>query len=208
MAFNINTFIDNGLRHGGARPTLFDVVVTFPTALRGIPSGAAEKLRFTARATSIPASTVASVDVPYFGRNVKVAGDRTFADWSVTIMNDEDYSVRNAFEAWHNNVNTIVSNIRQIGDNPRNGYKGTATVRQYSKRGFAGGDNDFIKAYTFVNVFPVSVDEMALDWEAQNQIQSFGVTFAYDYWVPLVNNIGLEGGPTSSQINVSAGPGA
>jgi hypothetical protein len=204
MAFNIDNFVNNGLRHGGARPTLFDVVVTFPTALQGIPSGAVEKLRFTARATSIPASTVASVDVPYFGRNVKVAGDRTFGDWSTTIMNDEDYSVRNAFEAWHNNVNTIVSNRRIVADNPRGGYKGTATVRQYSKRGTQGGDNDFIKAYTFVNIFPIAVDEMALDWEAQNQIQSFGVTFAYDYWVPLMNNLGLEGGPTSPQINVNA----
>ena len=204
MAFNIDNFVNNGLRHGGARPTLFDVVVTFPTALQGVPSGAAEKLRFTARATSIPASSVASVDVPYFGRNIKVAGDRTFADWSVTIMNDEDYSVRNAMEAWHNNVNTIVSNRRIVADNPRGGYKGTATVRQYSKRGTQGGDNDFIKAYTFVNIFPVVVDEMGLDWEAQNQIQTFGVTFAYDYWVPLMNNIGLEGGPTSPQINVTA----
>jgi hypothetical protein len=204
MAFNIDNFVNNGLRHGGARPTLFDVVVTFPAALQGVPSGAVEKLRFTARATSIPASSVASVDVPYFGRNVKVAGDRTFTDWSVTIMNDEDYSVRNAMEAWHNNVNTIVSNRRIVADNPRGGYKGTATVRQYSKRGTQGGDNDFIKAYTFVNIFPVVVDEMGLDWEAQNQIQTFGVTFAYDYWVPLMNNIGLEGGPTSPQINVTA----
>lgn len=203
MAFNINNFVNNGLRHGGARPTLFDVIVTFPTALQGIGSGASEKLRFTCRATSIPASTVAPVDVPYFGRTIKVAGDRTFADWSVTVMNDEDYSVRNAFEAWHNNLNTIESNRRLVADNPRNGYKGTATVRQYSKRGTLGGD-DFIRAYQFVNLFPINVDEMALDWEATNTIQTFGVTFSYDYWVPLTNNIGLEGGPVSPQINTNA----
>jgi hypothetical protein len=117
-------------------------------------------------------------------------------------MNDEDYSVRNAFEAWHNNVNTIVGNRRVVADNPSAGYKGTAVVRQYSKRGTFGGDRDFIKSYTFVNIFPVNVEEMGLDWEAQNTIQTFGVTFAYDYWVPAVNNIGLEGGPVSPQINV------
>jgi len=204
MAFNIDQFVTNGLRHGGARPTLFDVLVTFPTTLQGIPTGAVEKLRFTARATSIPASTVASVDVPYFGRTVKVAGDRSFADWSVTVMNDEDYSVRNAFEAWHNNINTIVTNRRVVPDNARSGYKGTAIVRQYSKQGTFGGERDFIKAYQFVNIFPVAVDEMALDWEAQNTIQTFGVTFAYDYWTPATNNIGLAGGPVSPQINVTA----
>ena len=204
MAFNIDNFVNNGLRHGGARPTLFDVVVTFPAALQGVPSGALEKLRFTARATSIPASTIAPVEVPYFGRNVKVAGDRSFADWSVTVMNDEDYSVRNAFEAWHNNVNTIVSNRRLVPDNPRGGYKGTAVVRQYSKRGTLGGDTDFIKAYQFVNIFPINVEEMGMDWDAVNTIQTFGVTFSYDYWVPVVNNIGLEGGPVSPQINITA----
>jgi hypothetical protein len=183
MAFNIDNFVSRGLTLGGARPTLFDVSVTFPL---GVPTGfeVQEKLKFTARATSIPASTVASVDVPYFGRTVKVAGDRTFADWSVTIMNDEDYLVRNAFETWHNAINTIVSNVRladsRIGGN---GYRGTALVTQYSKAG-TEGDTGYIKQYRFVNIFPVAVDEMALDWEAQNTIQTFGVTFAYDYWEP------------------------
>jgi len=198
MPFNIDTFVNNGLRHGGARPTLFDVIVTFPVGLKDIPSGVVEKLRFTARATSIPASTVASVDVPYFGRTVKVAGDRTFADWSVTIMNDEDYSVRNAMEAWHNNINTIVSNRRVVADNPSAGYKGTAIVTHYPKQGIG-----LIKQYAFENIFPVQVDEMALDWEAQNTIQTFGVTFAYDYWVPLVQtDANLSGGPVSSEINI------
>jgi hypothetical protein len=183
MAFNIDNFVSRGLTLGGARPTLFDVVVTFPS---GVPTSfeAQEKLKFTARATSIPASTVASVDVPYFGRTVKVAGDRTFADWSITVMNDEDYVVRNAFETWHNAINTIVSNVR-LADSGigGNGYRGEALVTQYSKSG-STTDFGYIKQYKFVNIFPVAVDEMALDWEAQNTIQTFGVTFAYDYWEP------------------------
>lgn len=185
MAFNIDTFISRGLVKGGARPSLFDVEVVFPTEIEGLPGGGGaevtDRIRFTCRASSIPASTISPVPISYFGREVKVAGDRSFADWSVTIMNDEDYIVRNAFEAWHNNINSIVSNRRLTSPN---GYKGTATVRQYSK----SGDPAYIKAYTFYDIFPINLDEMALDWEATNQIQTFGVTFAYNYWEPLTTS--------------------
>lgn len=192
MAFNIDTFISRGLVKGGARPSLFDVEVVFPVEVGDLPAGALEltdRIRFTCRASSIPASTIAPVDVPYFGRMIKLAGDRTFADWSVTVMNDEDYVVRNAFEAWHNAINSIVSNRRTTSPS---GYKGTATVRQYSK----DGSDQFIKAYTFADIFPVQLDEMSLDWEATNQIQTFGVTFAYNYWVPI--------SPTPPSIDVNA----
>jgi hypothetical protein len=184
MAFNINDFLGNGLSKGGARPSLFDVVMTFPNDLGESGNVGVEvlsKLRFTCRATSIPASTIGEVAVPYFGRQIKLAGDRVFANWAVTVMNDEDYSVRNAFEIWHNSINTIVSN-RKTGISP-NGYKtGIATVTQYSKEGSA------IKQYDFINIFPINLDEMNMDWDATNQIQTFGVTFAYDYWIPADAN--------------------
>ncbi len=193
MAFNINQFVTNGLKFGGARPTLFNVDITFPNSIPGVSNEAVSKLQFLCRASSVPASSIASVPVPYFGRQVKVAGDRTFSDWSVTIMNDEDYIVRNSFEAWHNSINSIIANRRAnnaIGESAiqGGGYKGTATVNQFSK------DGKKIKTYIFANIFPISVDEMALDWDATNTIQTFGVTFAYDWWIPiaevnqLVNN--------------------
>lgn len=179
MAFNISNFLGNGLTGGGARPSLFEVFMSFPN-IGDIPTDVENKLRFTCRATSIPASTVSSVDVPYFGRTIKLAGDRTFADWNVTIMNDEDYTVRNAFEAWHNAINSIVSNLRTLDSTASGGgFKQNATVNQYSKEG------GIIKSYTFNGMFPVSVGEMELDWEASNRIQTFGVTFAYDYWEPI-----------------------
>jgi hypothetical protein len=177
MAFNIDTFIGNGLTKGGARPSLFDVFVTFGSGIN-VPDDALTKIRFTCRASSIPASTISPVNVPYFGRTVKLAGDRTFADWSVTVMNDEDYAVRNAFETWHNNINTIISNRRTTTTTAE--YKGTADVRQYSKDG-----QTIIKEYKFINIFPINLEEMALDWDATNQIQTFGATFAYDYWIAL-----------------------
>lgn len=193
MAFNINQFVTNGLKFGGARPTLFGVSITFPD-VDGVTGEAVERLQFNCRSSSIPASTIASIPVPYFGRQVKVAGDRTFSDWSVTVMNDEDYNIRNAFEAWHNSINTIISNRRASGVAGESavvgsGYKGTAFVTHYGKAG------DVIKQYRFDNIFPVNVDEMALDWDASNQVQTFGVTFAYDWWVPITESNQLVNNP-------------
>lgn len=195
MAFNINEFVTGGLEFGGVRPTLFDVAITFPR-IPAATEAMLRKINFTCRASSVPASTIAPVEVPYFGRKVKVAGDRTFADWSVTVMNDEDYTVRNAFESWHNYINTIIGNRRiLVGESAitGEGYKGTAFVNQYSKTG------EIIKQYRFDNIFPVSVEEMALDWDSTNQIQTFGVTFAYDWWVPFTEVNQIAGNP---QINV------
>jgi hypothetical protein len=166
--------------------------MTFPD-VSGLTDEAIGRFRFVCRASSIPASSIASIPVPYFGRTVKVAGDRTFSDWSVTVMNDEDYTVRNAFEAWHNGINSIVSNRR--ADNVKDesaaagGYKGEAVVQQFGKNGVV------IKAYRFVNIFPVNVDEMGLDWEATNTIQTFGVTFAYDWWEPIAEANSLVNNP-------------
>ena len=177
MAFNIKEFIGQGLRLGGARPTLFDVVLTMPPAIPGVGPEGESKFRFTCRATSAPASSIASVDVGYFGRYTKVAGDRTFADWDVTVINDEDFVVRDMFEAWHNAINTIVSNRKIVGGNS---YTSTGIITQYGKQG------NIIKQYQIFDLFPTTVSDMALSWDTQNQIQEFGVTFAYNYWVPVV----------------------
>lgn len=112
MAFNVDVFKNSGLIYGGARPSLFQVDLTFPAELSR--SIANRRFSFTCRATSIPSSTVQAVEVPYFGRTVKLAGDRTFDNWNVTVMNDEDYTVRNAFEDWSNALNSMVGNQRLI----------------------------------------------------------------------------------------------
>ena len=88
MAFNINDFKTQGLTLGGARPTLFQVSVNLPSTITSLSPGFQPKFAFTCSATQIPASTIGQIDVPYFGRQIKVAGDRTFANWNVTVMND------------------------------------------------------------------------------------------------------------------------
>jgi hypothetical protein len=174
MAFNINQFKSRGLTKGGARPSLFQVQIN-PNI--GEDPVAVEKFTFTCRASEVPASTVESIDVPYFGRKIKLAGDRSFADWSVTVMNDEDYIVRNMFEDWSNKINQLAGNRKLLSNNS---YKfSDALVTQFSK------DGSPIRAYNFVGIFPVQVSNMALDWDSTNAIQTFDVTFAYDYWIPV-----------------------
>lgn len=196
MPFNINTFKSQGLINGGARPSLFDIEISDYPGL--------ERLKFVARSAQLPAMTVQSIDVPYFGRKIKVAGDRTFADWSITIMNDEDFKIRARFEEWSNKLNTIVSNVNAAGNSPSN-YKCTAIVRQYSKAGKAGDNVDKpIRAYRFVGIFPTQIDAINLDWDSTNQIETFDVNFAYDYWEPVEeeNNTGAVNYDTTAQ-----GPG-
>ena len=174
MAFNINQFKSRGLTKGGARPSLFQVQIN-PNI--GEDPVAIEKFTFTCRASEVPASTVESIDVPYFGRKIKLAGDRSFGDWSVSVMNDEDYIVRNMFEDWSNKINQLAGNRKLLSNNS---YKfSDALVTQFSK------DGSPIRAYNFVGIFPVQVSNMALDWDSTNAIQTFDVTFAYDYWIPV-----------------------
>lgn len=186
MAFNINQFKNLGLTSGGVRPSLFQVTVFTPPNVGN--STVLTKFQFTCRASEVPAATVDSVTVPYFGRQIKLAGDRTFADWNVTVMNDEDFLVRNMFEDWSNQINQLVGNVKLL---PQNTYKQTdALVTQFSKDGIP------IRQYKFVGIFPTSVANMALDWDSTNTIQTFDVTFAYDYWVPI-----QYGGDVTSSIN-------
>jgi uncharacterized protein YlzI (FlbEa/FlbD family) len=176
MPFNINDFRGNGLRLGGARPSLFEVKIS-PANIGEINADAIQKFTFTCRASEVPAATIDPVNVPYFGRQIKLAGDRTFADWTVTVMNDEDYIVRDMFENWSNKINQFVENKKMVIGND---YKSTdAFVTHYSK----GGDE--IRSYQFVGIFPTTISNMALDWDNTNAIQTFDVTFSYDYWVPI-----------------------
>lgn len=192
MAFNINDFKSRGLTKGGVRPSLFQVELN-PNI--GEDSATTEKFVFTCRASEVPAATIDQIEVPYFGRKIKLAGDRTFDNWSVTVMNDEDFLVRNMFEDWSNQINQLAGNIKLL---TANSYKATdAIVTQFSK------DGSKIRAYQFVGIFPVSVSAMGLDWDSTNTIQTFDVTFAYDYWLPIqiggvsVIETGAPGGPAT-----------
>ena len=170
MTFDISRFKQNGLVNGGARASLFQFILSPPQNIGDFST----KLKFTCRAASIPASTVGQIEVPYFGRKIKLAGDRTFADWSVTVMNDEDYSVRKLFEQWSNLINSHEENKKTV---PLNQYKTRdADVTHYGK------DGKVIASYIFQGLFPTEISAMELDWDTTNAIQTFSVNFAYDFW--------------------------
>jgi hypothetical protein len=186
MPFNINTFKSNGLVYGGARPSLFEVYLSVPQGI-GIDNVSVDKFRFVCRAAELPASAVASIELPYFGRKIKVAGERAFADWSVTVMNDEDFAVRSMFEAWSNALNRLVSNVRDPNITAEN-YKADLEIVQYGK------DGTIIRSYQLVGAFPTEIGNISLDWDSANAIESFAVNFSYDYWVPVTEQSDKKAG--------------
>lgn len=186
MPFNIAAFKSNGLVYGGARPSLFNVFLSVPQGI-GIDNVSADKFRFVCRAAELPASTVASFDVPYFGRKIKLAGDRTFEDWSVTVMNDEDFSVRSLFETWSNALNRMVANVRDTAVSAEQ-YKVDLEIYQYAK------DGAILRSYTLVGAFPTEIGAIALDWDSTSQIETFTVNFSYDYWVPGIESSDKKAG--------------
>jgi hypothetical protein len=169
MAFNINQVLQN-FQFEGARPTLFDVRITNP-----INSIADSKVQFLCSATSLPESTLGNVPVPYFGRVINFAGDRTYSPWTVTVMNDEDFLVRNALEEWSNAINQRQQNTR-LPSASNQLYKSTATVRQFNKAGTA------VRSYKFNGIYPSTIQPIGLDWSDTNQFERFQVTFTYDWW--------------------------
>jgi hypothetical protein len=178
MPFNISAFKSNGLVYGGARPSLFQVFMT-PPANIGIDTVSADKFRFVCKTAELPESTISQIEVPYFGRRIKVAGERAFADWSVSVLNDEDFSVRAMFELWSNALNRHVSNVRDPALSAEQ-YKTDLDILQYSK------DGAIIRSYQLVGAFPTTIGSIGLNWESANAIEEFSVTFAYDYWVPVI----------------------
>lgn len=176
MAFNISNFASQALKLGGARPTLFKVELNQPTG--GLDNGTTlnELSAFHVQATSIPASTIGRIEVPYFGRKISVAGDRVFDVWNVNILNDEDFAVRKIIEDWHQKINHRTENLNRFNDSAPKNYKADATVTQYGK------DGEVIRQYKFVNMFPLEVSAIQLDWNATDTIETFDVTFSYDWY--------------------------
>ena len=178
MAFRIQDFRSQ-MVFDGARPNLFECSMTFP--LVAIAEGDPQrKFTFMARAAQLPGSTVNQIPVNYFGRELKFAGNRTFAEWTVTIINDEDFVIRKAFERWMNGLNGHVGNLRDVtlinGSGAGGGYQQDAYVVQYGKTG------NEIKAYRFVGMFPIDLSPIELDWGANDSIEEYAVTFAYQWW--------------------------
>ena len=174
MAFNVAEFRSNMIGDG-ARPNLFSVSLVFPTiASNGVVAG--QKVTFMAKAAQLPGSSVGTVPVYYFGREMKFAGNRTFPDWTLQIINDEDFAIRNSLESWLNSLNSHEGNLRSGSASNPTSYTTEATVTQYGKTG------NQLKSYKFVGMFPIDVAPIDLDWGSNDTIEEYSVTFSYQYW--------------------------
>ena len=178
MAFNVNDFRSK-MTFDGARPNLFEVYMTLPANLAGDninPALAQSEMQFKVKAAQLPGSTIGVVPVYYFGRELKFAGNRTFSDWTVTIINDEDFIARNALEAWMSAINSHKENRRKNSYVRAVDYSKDALVVQWGK------DGSEKKSYVFSGMFPVDISPIDLDWGSNDSIEEFSVTFAYQYW--------------------------
>ena len=147
MAFNVAEFRAN-LVGDGARPNLFQVTMTFPTFSTEATTSA-QALTFLCKSAQLPGSTLGTVPLFYFGRELKFAGNRNFADWTITIINDENFKVRKAFESWMNGINSHSTNVRNGAAGSPTNYSVDARVNQYDKGG------NVIKTYNFVGAFQI-----------------------------------------------------
>jgi len=169
---NITNF--KGQFAGGARPNLFQAEITFPAAVTG--AGSAQGLsRFMIKAAQLPASIIAPIEVPYRGRKLKVAGDRTFEPWTVTVINDVGMEIRNAFESWMDLINRNVSNTTGL---PGLNYYRDLQIYQLN-RDFTATST---KSYNFVDAFPTNISAIDLNYETNDAVEEFTVEFNYQYW--------------------------
>lgn len=163
---------------GGARPNLFEVELTT------LPAGIAwdaDNFRYMCKAANLPAQNIASIDVPFRGRIFKVAGDRTIDTWTVTIINDEGFALRRAFEEWSEQIAKLDNNL---GATDPSAYMVNAKVFQLgrgsvpSSQNNSGSSNAVLAEYEFVDIFPTNVSSIELSYDSSDTIEEFTVEFA------------------------------
>ena len=211
------TNFKSALRGGGARPNLFEVDIT------GWPGGenmgnfgndAKEEFQFLCKAAALPSSNITPIEIPFRGRTLKVAGDRTFDTWTITIINDENFRLRTKFEQWMNGINKLTDGS---GATNPGSYMGNAVVHQLGRGanqgrqsttnsgggdGSSGRDNiSPLRTYYFSDIFPTEVSEIGLSYDSTDTIEEFTVTFQVQYWVAGANSTG--GGPADQRNNVT-----
>lgn len=178
VATSVSDFLAQ-FQYGGLRPNRYQVILTFPAdvaAAMGSGTSVAQKISFTCKSSSIPASTMGQVQVPYMGRQIKLSGDKTFDDWNVTVLLDNDLVGRHVFERWHDQMMSFDGNVSTTNFvNPSN-YMAQATV-QLLDRADAPLDT-----YTVEACWPVSVSEIQLGYDQNDQVSEQQVSFAVNGW--------------------------
>ena len=181
---NITNFRDR-LVGGGARRNLFEVNIELPDGVIG-QADYRDDVRFMVKAAEIPAANIGNIPVPFRGRVLPVAGDRTFDPWTVTVINDSKFNIRDAMEQWSNKINDLQFDV---GDISPSNYQTKAEVFQLSRGGkttsasSTGGETiNVLRTYNFEGIYPSVVSSIPLDYGATDSIEEFQVTFNYLFW--------------------------
>jgi hypothetical protein len=181
------------LSGGIARPNLFEVVLTFPDGVVD-PSvnDLDSKSRFLVKGAALPASTVTPISIPFRGRQLKIAGDRTFDVWTVTIINDTDFALRGSFERWMNSIAKVSDNSGNT--NPVD-YQTDAIVHQLGRAPVSGGagaqesaiDQPILRSYQFHGIWPTNVSAIELSYDSTDEIEQFTVELQVQWWEAVGN---------------------
>ena len=171
------------LAGGGTRPNLFEVEIAFPEQL-AIDNDVKEKSRFLVKAAALPASNITPVEVNFRGRILKIAGERTFDTWTVTVINDLDFGIRSAFEKWMNLINKMEDATGTV--NPAD-YQPDAYVHQLDR------DGSTLRNYKFHDVFPTNISQIDLSYETTDTIEEFTVELQVQWWEAL-RGVGTNAG--------------
>ena len=176
---------------GGARSNLFEVNIQYPDAIGN--GSATEDGEFLVKAAEFPAANLGNIPVPFRGRVLPVAGDRTFDPWTITVINDTDFTIRDRMERWSNFINDIQTTQGEV--NPEN-YQTNAIVKQLGRSGDTSGGSTIpmLRQYNFVGIYPNAVSSIPLDYGATDQIEEFQVTFNYLFY----EIVGMDDGTGTS----------
>ena len=161
------------LQGGGVRPTMFEVELTFPDSVVSDPTLTTTEGTFLIKAAQLPPSIVGQIQVPFRGRKLKVSGDRSFEDWSVTVINDVSFNLRKSFEEWSERIQ---NHNYALGSTTLNDYFASAIVRQLDR------DGTQLRSYRFEGIWPTNVDAIDLDFDTTDTVEEYGVTFSVQYW--------------------------
>jgi hypothetical protein len=190
------------LKGGGARPNLFEVTIPeFPSYVTK-DGEMLKDLTFMCKGANLPASNVASIDVPFRGRTLKVAGDRTFDPWTITVINDEDFRIRHAFETWMNGISKLSNNtgasnpnaymkdayVYQLGRGTSGQIETTTAVPDAGPGRVTQTKANVLRSYRFYDIFPTSVSEIALSYDTGDTVEEFTVELQVQYFE-------IDGGP-------------
>ena len=174
------------LTGGGARPNLFEVELAFPDSI-SIDNDVKDKSRFLVKAAALPASNITPIDINFRGRILKIAGDRTFDTWTITVINDTDFAIRSAFEKWMNVINKLSD---ATGFNDPAEYQEDAFVHQLDR------DGSTLRTYKFFDIFPTNISQMDLSYETIDTVEEFTVELQVLYW-ESIKGVGANAGGES-----------